>query len=129
MHKKIIYTTAFAFSLSLAGFGVSFAHHGPADMTLKTEQAKKPAAFPHHKHQDMMECGECHHSKGPGGEKVPYEEGMEIKSCPTCHNEQMENKKLNSYMKAAHENCRGCHKEAAKEGKNAPTKCSGCHPK
>jgi hypothetical protein len=41
----------------------------------------------------------------------------------------MENKKLDSYMKAAHENCRGCHQQAAKEGKNAPTKCSGCHPK
>jgi hypothetical protein len=36
---------------------------------------------------------------------------------------------LNSYQKAAHVLCQGCHRIAKKEGKPAPTKCTGCHVK
>ena len=108
--------------------GVSAANSGAADMVLKTAKGKKPAAFPHKKHQDMFECAQCHHSKDATGKKGPYVAGKEAK-CESCHNSDMANAKLNNFKNAAHANCKDCHKKAAKEGKKAPTKCTGCHVK
>lgn len=125
--KSVICAAAFAFvfSLTVAG-GVSLAADaGPVEMTLKTAKGKKPATFPHKKHQDMLKCGDCHHTKTADGKKGPYVAGKEGK-CESCHDgKSIANKKVANYMKAAHENCKGCHK-AQKKG---PTKCAGCHPK
>lgn len=104
------------------------ANAGDAEMVLKTAKAKKPAAFPHKKHQDMFECSQCHHTKDATGKQGPYVAGEE-KKCESCHNKDMANDKLNDFKKAAHANCKECHKKAAKDGKNAPTKCTGCHVK
>lgn len=93
---------------------------GPADMTLQTEAARKPATFPHRDHQDMFACTACHHAK---------EEVMTIDKCAGCHTKEISNADVNSYKKAAHKLCKNCHKEVNKEGKAAPIKCSGCHPK
>ena len=93
---------------------------GPADMTLQTEAARKPAIFPHRDHQAMFACTACHHAK---------EEVMTIDKCAGCHTKEISNADVNSYKKAAHKLCKNCHKEANKEGKAAPIKCSGCHPK
>jgi hypothetical protein len=99
---------------------------GPAEMELKTAAAKKPAKFPHKKHQDSFGCGECHHTQ-TDGKQSPYVEDMEIKKCITCHNkEDMSNPKLNTLKVAAHGLCKDCHK---KNKDTAPTKCSGCHLK
>ena len=100
---------------------------GPADPVLKTAAAKKPSAFPHKAHQDMYPCAECHHS-ADAGKQAPYVAGQEGK-CESCHNKDMANAKLNDFKKAAHANCKDCHKAAAKDGKKAPTKCAGCHVK
>ena len=131
MSKKLVLCAAavtFVFSLTLAS--VSFATDaGPADMTLQTEKAKKPATFPHKKHQDTIGCGDCHHGQSDDGKQTPYAEGMAIAKCDSCHNDTMANAKLNNFMKAAHANCKDCHKKMSEEGKNAPTKCTGCHPK
>ena len=94
---------------------------GPADMTLQTEAARKPATFPHRDHQDMFACTACHHAK---------DEVMTIDKCAGCHTKEISNADVNSYKKAAHKLCKNCHKEINKEeGKAAPIKCSGCHPK
>ena len=98
-------------------------------MVLKTAKARKPAFFPHKKHQDMYSCDTCHHTKDATGKQGPYVEGQE-KKCVTCHNKKdMPNKKLNGFKKIGHARCKECHKKMKKEGKKAPTKCSGCHRK
>jgi predicted CXXCH cytochrome family protein len=93
---------------------------GPADMSLQTEAAKKPATFPHRDHQEMFACTACHHVK---------DEVMIIDKCAGCHTKDISIADVNSYKKAAHKLCKGCHKGVNKEGKAAPIKCSGCHPR
>ena len=93
---------------------------GPADITLQTEAARKPAVFPHRQHQDSYSCTACHHAKN---------EVMVIDKCSRCHTVDISNPDVNSYKKAAHKLCKDCHKEVNKEGNEAPIKCSGCHPK
>ena len=122
MAKKIVLcVVALGFVFSVA-VGISVASNaGPAEMVLKTEEAKKPATFPHKKHQDLMTCDKCHHTKTADGKKGPYAAGKEAK-CLSCHAGPKE------YKKVAHANCKGCHK-AGFEGKKGPTKCGGCHVK
>ena len=127
--KSVICTAAlaFVFSFAVAG-GVSHANNGPAEIVLKTADAKKPAAFPHKKHQEMMKCAECHHTMTADGKKGPYVAGQE-KACPTCHDgKQIKDHKVATFKNAAHQRCKGCHKEGL-NGKKGPTKCSACHKK
>lgn len=129
MKKTIIVTAAFAFVFSLAVAGISVAADaGPAELVLKTAAGKKPANFGHKKHQASLKCGDCHHGKAADGTKANYADGQAIGKCESCHNDTMKNEKLNSYMKAAHVNCKDCHKAEEAKGKAAPTKCTGCHP-
>jgi predicted CXXCH cytochrome family protein len=93
---------------------------GPADITLQTEAARKPADFPHRQHQEAYACTACHHAK---------DEIMVIDKCASCHTKDISNPDVNSYKKAAHKLCKDCHKEVNKAGKEAPIKCSGCHAK
>ena len=93
---------------------------GPADMTLQTEAARKPADFPHRQHQEAYPCTACHHAK---------DEIMVIAKCAGCHTKNISNPDVNSYKKAAHKLCNDCHKEVNDAGKDAPIKCSGCHAK
>jgi hypothetical protein len=92
---------------------------GAEIITMKSATARKIAEFPHRMHQEMYVCMKCHHVNG---------QNMTTQKCNTCHNASMENKKLNEYRKAGHRLCRECHKLVKKEGKDAPTNCSGCHP-
>ena len=130
MQKRfLVLITALVFGFGcLVAEGVGVASDtGPAEIELKTAAAKKPATFPHKKHQEAFACGDCHHSKTADGAKGEYEEGMEIKKCVTCHNkDNMPNPKLNSFKLASHGLCKECHKE---NKDTAPTKCSGCHLK
>ncbi len=126
--KSMICAAAFAMVFSFAVVGSSIASDtGPAEMVLQTAAAKKPANFPHKKHQDMMPCAECHHTMTADGKQGPYEAGKEAK-CESCHNDTMANAKLNSFKNVAHERCKGCHKEGY-NGKTGPTKCNECHVK
>lgn len=100
---------------------------GLETMELKGPSGKKPARFPHKKHQESFECKDCHHSKTGDSLKSSYKEGMPIKKCITCHNKDaMTNPKLNSFKLAAHGLCKECHKQ---NRDTAPTRCSGCHIK
>jgi hypothetical protein len=121
-------TGAFALLLS-AGGALAEVEKGAPDMILQTTQAKKPAVFPHAKHQAVLACTDCHHGKNEDGTQKAYVDGDQIRECVSCHNkEDMPNKALDSFKNAAHINCKDCHKEMAKAGKiTGPTKCSGCH--
>lgn len=126
--KTLIIPTLVFFCCSLVASGLSMASDtGPEKMLIQTAAAKKPARFPHRKHQESFECKECHHAKTDDGVKYPYVENMEVKKCVTCHNkDDMSNPKLNSFKLAAHGLCKECHKN---NSDSAPTKCSGCHIK
>lgn len=102
---------------------------GPAVIKMQTARKKKPALFPHRKHQDMFDCEVCHHGMDAEGNQTPYTAGMAIQHCVTCHNPKMENKKLNNLMQASHARCKGCHKKMVADGEAAGPigKCSGCH--
>ena len=113
--------------MTIAGDKETASDTGPDVIILKTAVAIKSAKFPHKKHQEAFECGECHHSKSDVGIKYPYVDGMEIKKCVVCHNkDDMNNPKLNNFKLIAHGLCKECHK---RNKDKAPTKCSGCHIK
>jgi predicted CXXCH cytochrome family protein len=116
---KLIIIVFAAFFIAASAYGVEVSI-GPADITLQTEAARKPSAFPHRQHQDSYACTACHHAK---------DEVMVIDKCASCHNKEISNPDVNSYKKAAHKLCKDCHKVVNKEGSEAPIKCSGCHVK
>ncbi len=131
--KTIVCATAFAF---LAGFTVASpvmaSDPGPADITMVSTidvpTKPKPAIFPHKVHQDVEGslCADCHHSADADGKKVDYVDGQEVAKCETCHNKAAAFDpllKISSLKNAAHNNCKGCHKEKGME-----TKCASCHP-
>jgi len=135
MTKRVLMCVFVAVCLSIAGVCIA-TDKGPADMILKVEKdpAKKPktAVFPHAKHQEIAECGDCHHSAADG-KQVPYEEGQAVQKCEDCHykGSGMPDK-LDSYKAVAHKNCKDCHKKAAEEKPELAEKfkkCMPCHPK
>lgn len=138
MLKKILACGVMSlFVASFAAILAFAADPGPADITMG-EGGKKPAVFPHKKHQDTIKCEECHHGM-TDGKKVPYVEGQKIEKCDTCHNANVlagktkGNLALDTLKGAGHGNCLECHKEKAnadpalKEKKI--DKCETCHPK
>ncbi len=127
MKCTVIAAVVFCFAMLAAGTSIA-ANAGPEDITMQTAEAKKPAKFPHKKHQATIKCEDCHHTMDAAGKKGPYVAGQE-KKCETCHNKDFKNPELNSLKGAGHMNCKECHKEMEKAGKNAPTKCTGCHTK
>lgn len=100
--------------------------NGPMEIVLKTAQAKKPAYFPHKKHQDKYFCSRCHHSKDSSGRKARYTEKTVIQKCTTCHNSEMPDEKLNDWQAIGHALCRDCHR---KNRGITSAKCSTCHRK
>jgi hypothetical protein len=119
LHAIIVLSLAILiFTGNAFGLEVSI---GPAEITLQTESAKKPALFPHRQHQETYSCTVCHHVKN---------EVMVIDRCDACHTLDISNPDVNSYKKAAHKMCKDCHKRVnSEEDKDAPIKCSGCHTK
>ena len=126
--RNIVSIVVAVLVMSLAVVATSIARDkGPAEMTLQTADAKKPANFPHAKHQEKYGCDTCHHYMDAEGNQAPCTgDDDPIQKCESCHNKDFKDVKLNSFKNAAHAQCKECHK---KEGGNAPTKCTGCHPK
>lgn len=107
----------------------ALSENGPEVVVLHSKRNAKPARFPHGKHQEIIECGECHHGQNDDGEQIPFETGMPAKKCGTCHNLNMANTSLSKLRLVAHMKCKGCHKKMAETGEAGPIdKCSGCHP-
>jgi hypothetical protein len=103
---------------------------------------KSLSLFTHKKHttEYKITCGECHHDDK--GEPLELKEGDEVQKCFECHKKPgvLKGKKAKGLSKeekreyhgnAVHENCLGCHRKHNKEKqtKDAPTKCTACHPK
>ena len=58
---------------------------GPAVIKLQTARAKKPALFPHLKHQEMWDCEVCHHGMDAEGKQTMFDlsECMEFNKITT----------------------------------------------
>ena len=90
---------------------------------------KGPVNFNHVKHNKEynVACIDCHHEYVDGNNT--WKEGAPVKKCMECHDPAKSEGNVKKLMTAYHNNCKNCHKEAAKaEGKEAPyQKCEGCH--
>ncbi len=141
MLKKILACSVVSLFVLCGAVSYSMAvDAGPADITITHAKSKKPkpAVFPHKKHQDTLECAECHHGMADG-KKVDYSESLEIQKCETCHNSEVLAGKLKGKLKldtskgAGHGNCLACHKAMAKKDaalkERKIDKCAACHPK
>jgi hypothetical protein len=139
--KVISMVVAVCFGLVMAGVAVA-TDKGPETITMDSKvyakHTKALVTFSHAKHNVdyKIACTECHHVYQDG--KNVWKEGDEVKKCDSCHTGAKAPKepalskaeKIKGYhYSAIHENCKGCHKVAMKEGKAAPTKCTECHPK
>ena len=86
MKKVAIYSVAIAF-LCVAGFaGMGMASDddkGPAEITLETAEAKKPAVFPHAAHQERIECDKCHKDANYTAGAWTKDSGHAL--CKDCH--------------------------------------------
>ena len=110
--------------------GVTVVNDGREIFNIQTESAgSKPLkAFPHKKHQVLMECGVCHHKLIDDGEPVPAKSTDPVEKCEACHNQYMENPDWDSIKEAFHGKCRTCHrKEGEKEGAKVKGVCNECH--
>lgn len=131
MSKKslvLLVVAAMTLSLALAVSMSVAADKGPAEIILNAD-GKKPATFPHAKHQEKNECGTCHHYV-KDNEPVPCDDGSpqeSFQSCTNCHNEKMANEKLRTWKDIGHGLCKDCHTKNKDAG--APTKCNDCHKK
>lgn len=124
MNTKKVTSSIVAVLFGLMTAGVALASEiGPESITFKGGK-KGQVTLSHKKHQEGIQCGECHHGMADG-KQVAYKEGQKIEKCATCHNKDLANEKLQKPKNAFHKNCKGCHK-AQKKG---PTKCKECHKK
>jgi hypothetical protein len=128
MIKKIVLCVAALAMAFTVAVGISVAGNaGPETIKIDTpKKSKSTVTFEHKKHQGLMECAACHHTKNDDGSKGPYVAGKEAK-CATCHDGSLA-KDVKNAKKAAHKSCKGCHKKGL-DGKKGPTKCKGCHVK
>ena len=112
-------------------------------MNSSYKHKKSLATFTHKKHSTdyKITCGECHHND-KGEPLKDLKEGDDVQKCIDCHKKpgELKGKKAKGLSKkekreyhanAVHENCLGCHRKFNKEKKtkDAPTKCTACHPK
>jgi len=105
--------------------------------TLWEKHTKPPVVFNHKEHQDLYQCGICHH-KYENGVNV-WTEDLKVFKCQHCHNEptQTGEKKLSecelarNLKVAYHTQCVGCHRDIKRSNKdaNAPVTCIKCHEK
>ena len=114
--------------------GILTAADFPEEIVIDGKAYKKdmkgPVNFAHSKHATDygFECSECHH-RYENGENI-WNAGDEVKKCAECHDAAKSEGNVKKLMTAYHNNCKNCHKEKNKEGKNAPDKkCEGCHQK
>lgn len=107
--KKVVLFAAAALLVGglMVGNNVVAQDNGPAEMTLQTAEGKKPAVFPHAKHQELMgadKCDVCHKDAN-----FPAEKGKWTKD-------------------SGHALCKDCHTKGYMD-KKGPTKCNDCHKK
>lgn len=124
-------------ALSLLAVSVCAANElGPKEIILKStvDPSENPrlAFFPHAQHQKEYYCSTCHHITDKNGKKIPFDQGMKVEKCESCHNKAAAYRgmpeKLTPLKNVAHLRCKGCHRKLKKEGKSTgPITCKGCH--
>ena len=114
--------------------GTLIAADTPDKINIENDGYKKDkkgaVAFSHNKHavDYKVACTECHHIYEDG--KNTWNENSPVKKCVECHDPNKKADKVLKLQFAFHNNCRKCHKVAAKKGAEAPyKKCNGCHSK
>jgi len=93
-----------------------------------TSDKKGPVTFSHLKHSKDYgaSCIQCHHVY-KDGENL-WKEGDKVEKCVFCHDPVEDKDKATKLQTAFHKNCKECHTEVNKEGKDAPSaKCNECH--
>lgn len=92
---------------------------GPRELTLATSNRAKSVSFPHHGHNQMFGCAQCHHPLEAQGTQANSE-----KECRSCHGATAASSVSTFTAKEVmHKTCQGCHQAQAA----GPQKCSGCH--
>jgi len=96
----------------------------------KTDR-KGSVLFSHSEHADgyVESCDGCHHEYKDG--QNIWEEGQPVKKCFSCHDPSKRDGRIRKLNIAYHKNCKGCHRELAREGgTQAPYRqCTDCHEK
>lgn len=96
----------------------------------KTDR-KGSVRFSHLEHAEgyVEACEDCHHEYQDG--RNVWQEGQPVKKCLSCHDPLKRQGNARKLNMAFHNNCKGCHKELAREGgTDAPYKqCTDCHAK
>ena len=96
----------------------------------KTDR-KGSVLFSHSEHADgyVESCDGCHHEYKDG--QNIWEEGQPVKKCSSCHDPSKRDGRTRKLNIAYHKNCKGCHRELAREGgTQAPYRqCTDCHEK
>lgn len=100
------------------------------EMVLKG--TKKSAKFSHPTHMNLgISCGQCHHDSEhqPLSDKdiSAMTDSSQLR-CVSCHNGDFADAKLQTQKAIFHARCKDCHKQGV-DGKQGPTKCTGCHIK
>ena len=92
---------------------------------------KGSVLFSHSEHADgyVESCDGCHHEYKDG--QNIWEEGQPVKKCSSCHDPSKRDGRTRKLNIAYHKNCKGCHRELAREGgTQAPYRqCTDCHEK
>lgn len=147
MNKRILLTSAvFCIGVLFLAAGIYAGTTVEETITLEdpgyAKHTKAAVQFSHQKHAAdyKIACGECHHDKT--GKPLELKEGDNVQKCGECHGEYGKMSKADKKLKkpekikkyhkeALHANCISCHKDANKKAgnKNAPAKCTDCHPK
>jgi len=101
------------------------------DNTVYKTDRKGSVLFSHSEHADgyVESCDGCHHEYKDG--QNIWEEGQPVKKCSSCHDPSKRDGKIRKLNIAFHKNCKGCHRELAREGgTQAPYRqCTDCHEK
>ncbi|NOY70020.1 MAG: cytochrome c3 family protein [Deltaproteobacteria bacterium] len=80
--------------------------------------------FPHLKHEDQIDCSECHHEYDKSGENI----GGDGEDCSDCHTKNAGSNPI-PLMEAFHLECKRCHAKeiSSSQNKNMPQMCGQCH--
>ena len=120
--------------LLFAAVGVLTAADVPEEIIIEGDSYKKdikgPVKLSHQKHfaEYGAACDECHHEYQDG--KNVWTASDPVKKCSECHDYEEHKGEVKKRQTAFHNNCKDCHKDAKKLGKEAPTtKCNDCHEK
>ena len=123
MSKTILFLLSLVFFCGAIFHQISFAvENGPEKITLCDNGRVNRIQFDHWTHQEMTECGFCHHSVDDSGNRVNYSEEIETIKCANCHNSNLESKNFNSIKKVGHSLCRKCH-----QARGQKVSCPICH--